>query len=295
MFAVVLAGLAGIFYGASDFSGAAASRGNHPTVITLGVQITSVVALIGALFVLDGVFHPSDLVWGALGGFSLAAGLALFYEALTVGPIATAASLTALVSASLPIMAGLALGDRPVPLTLLGVALAVPAAVLVSAGEVGVQMKRTNTTPRERVVGQRQLNRTRMLSVGAGTLFAGFLVALSQVSDDAGLFPLLGTRAAAISFLVLLITLQKVWTPVRRQSVPLVMAGGLFDCGADGFLLTAYVTGDLSWVAAISSLAPVSTVLLARIFFKEKLTIVQIVGLALSAGALALVAIGRNM
>ena len=295
MFAVVLAGLAGIFYGASDFSGAAASRGNHPTVITLGVQVTSVVALVGALFVLDGVFRPSDIVWGALGGLSLAAGLALFYEALTVGPIATAASLTALVSASLPILAGLALGDRPVPLTLLGVALAVPAAVLVSAGEVGVQMKRTNTTPRERVVGQRQLNRTRILSVGAGTLFAGFLVALSQVSDDAGLFPLLGTRAAAISFLVLLITVQKVWTPVRRPSVPLVIAGGLFDCGADGFLLTAYVTGDLSWVAAISSLAPVSTVLLARVFFKEKLTIVQIVGLALSGAALALVAIGRNM
>ncbi|NNF56218.1 MAG: DMT family transporter [Acidimicrobiales bacterium] len=295
MFAVVLAAMAGVFYGASDFSGAAASRGNHPTVVTLGVQITSVVALIGALFVLDGVFHPADLVWGALGGLSLAAGLALFYEALTVGPIATAASLTALVSASLPILAGLALGDRPAPLTLLGVALAVPAAVLVSAGEVGVQMKRTNTTPRERVVGQRQLNRTRMLSVGAGTLFAGFLVALSQVGEDAGLFPLLGTRAAAISFLVLLITLQRVWTPVRRQSVPLVMAGGLFDCGADGFLLTAYVTGDLSWVAAISSLAPVSTVLLARVFFKERLTIVQIIGLALSAAALALVAVGRNM
>ncbi len=295
MFAVVLAGLAGLFYGASDFSGAAASKGNHPTVITLGVQLTSSVALIGALFVVEGVFHPSDLLWGAIGGFSLAAGLAFFYEALTVGPIATAASITALVSASLPILVGLALGERPVALTLVGVALAVPAAVLVSAGEVGVQMKRTNTTPRERVVGQRQLNRTRTLSVGAGTLFAGFLVSLSQVSSDAGLFPLLGTRAAAITLLVLLISVQKVWTPVRRPAIPLVVAGGLFDCGADGFLLTAYVTGDLTWVAAISSLAPVSTVLLARVFFKERLTGVQILGLGLSAGALALVAIGRNM
>ncbi len=295
MIAVVLAGLAGLFYGASDFSGAAASEGNHPTVVTLGVQLTSATALVGALFVIDGTFVPIDLVWGALGGLSLAAGLALFYEALSIGPIATAAALTALVSASVPILAGLALGDRPPMLTLVGVALAVPAAVLVSAGEVGIHGNRTNTLPRERVIGRRQLGRTRVLSCGAGVLFAGFLVALSRVSEDAGLFPLIGTRAAAITFLVLLISAQRVWSKVRSQSVPLVVAGGLFDCGADGFLVIAFTIGDLTWVAAISSLAPVSTVLLARVFFKEKLTWLQILGLALSAAALALVAIGRSL
>ncbi len=295
MLAVALAGLAGLFYGASDFSGAAASKGNQPTVVTLGVQVTSLVALVGALFFLEGTFRSEDLVWGALGGLSLAAGLALFYEALTLGPIATAAALTALVSASLPILAGLALGDRPSMVTLVGVALAVPAAVLVSAGEVGIRGSLTNTTPRERVLGRRQIGRTRMLSVGAGILFAGFLVSLSRVGDDAGLFPLLGTRAAAIIFLVLLITLQRLWSPVTPKSVPMVVGAGLFDCSADSFYLTALATGSLTWVAAISSLAPVSTVLLARVFFKERLTWAQIVGLALSAAALSLVAVGRSL
>ncbi len=295
MLAVVLAGLAGLFYGASDFSGAAASQGNHPTVVTLGVQVTSATALIGALFLVEGTFLPIDLVWGGLGGLSLAAGLALFYEALTIGPIATAAALTALVSASIPILAGLAFGDRPSMLTLVGVALAVPAAVLVSAGEVGIHGNRTNTLPRERVIGRRQLGRTRMLSFGAGVLFAGFLVSLSRVSPDAGLFPLLGTRAAAIVFLTLLITAQRVWTPIQPKSVPKVVGAGLFDCSADSFYITALVTGSLTWVAAISSLAPVSTVLLARVFFKEKLTWMQILGLALATAALSLVAVGRSL
>lgn len=294
MLAVALAGLAGLFYGASDFSGAAASRGNHPTVVTLGVQVVSLAALLGALFVVDGTFQSIDVFWGAVGGLSLAAGLAFFYEALTTGPIATAAALTALVSSSLPIIAGLMLGDDLRPITLVGVGLAVPAAVLVSAGEVGVHHARTNTTPRERVVGRRRLARTRILSVGAGTLFAGFLVALGQVTEDAGLFPLLGTRAAAISLLVVLITAQGIWSPVRRQTAPLVLGAGLFDCTADGFLVTAFAIGDLTWVSAISSLAPVSTVLLARIFLRERLTFPQMAGLALSVGALTLVAVGRS-
>lgn len=295
MLAVALAGFAGLFYGASDFSGAAASRGNHPTVVTLGVQLVSAVALAGALFLVPGTLQASDVIWGAAGGLSLAAGLALFYEALSTGPIATAAALTALVSSSLPIITGLLLGDELKPLTLVGVGLAVPAAVLVSAGEVGIHHNRTNTTPRERVVGRRRLARTRMLSVGAGTLFAGFLVALGQVSEDAGLFPLIGTRAAAIGLLVILITAQGVWSPISRRSTPMVLGAGLFDCSADGFLVTAFAIGDLTWVSAISSLAPVSTVLLARIFFKERLTIPQIAGLAISVAALTLVAVGRTL
>ncbi len=302
MLGVVLAALSGLAYGASDFSGAWAARRASAMVVTAAAQAVSLVALVVLLVLVPPeTVLMRDLAWGGLGGLGVAVGLTGLYKALAIGPMSTAAAVTSLVGALVPITFGLLLGDRPGPLALAGMGLAIPAVVLVSAGPgadrvvapiPGVRIRRPLPGRRgtDPVSGP---GSTRVLSVVAGLGFGLFFVALSRTSDGSGLFPLLGARGASIAALVTVISIGGNWRSVTGRSwLPIVMAG-LGDCAANALYLTALDHGELSWVATIASLYPVTTVLLARVLLDERIGRLQAGGLALSGAALALVAFGR--
>lgn len=293
MIGVGLAALSGLSYGAADFYGAIASQKNKATLVTAASQLVSLLALLVAVFVwVDGNPVASDYAWGALGGLGAALGLVMFYKALAQGPMATAASLTALWGAGIPVIAGLLLGDRPGWITLCGIAIAVPAAVMVSVGGMSLDALSSNTTPRERVVGLASTVNTRVLAITAGIGFGLFFIALSRTSADAGLYPLIGARVASLIALAVVITSQSDWAPLTKSSLPTVVLTGVLDFAANAFYLTALDHGSFTWIAAISSLYPVSTVLLARLVLHERLARLQVAGLVMAGAALTLVAVG---
>lgn len=293
MIAVALAALSGLSYGAADFAGAFASRNHKATLVTAVGQVVSLLALLVAVFFwVGGTATTADYVWGAIGGLGAALGLVMFYRALAQGPMATAASLTALWGAGIPVVTGLALGDIPGWLQLLGIAVAVPAAVLVSVGGLSLDLLATNTTPRERVAGLANAANTKVLAVVAGGGFGLFFVALSRTGEEAGLYPLVGARVASILALTVVISVNRDWTPMDRSIAPVVVLTGLLDFAANAFYLTALKYGSFTWVAAISSLYPVATVLLARTILHERLARPQIAGLAMAGVALTCVAVG---
>lgn len=318
MLGVALAALSALAYGGSDFSGAVASKRTSAIVVTAAAQCISLLALLAVLAVLPGGDRRVvDLAWAAVGGLGVAVALTCFYRALAIGPMSTAAATTSLIGAVVPIGVGLGLGDRPGPVALVGMALAIPAVVLVSAAAGPSEQSTASgaVLPRERTLlsraprrlpGESPLPReraasptapssttTRLLSVVAGLGFGIFFVALSRTSPDSGLFPLLGARAASITALVVVLTATAGWQRIERRAWPAVAVAGVLDCAANALYLTALDHGELSWVAAISSLYPVSTVLLARFVLREHLSRWQAVGMALAAAAMALVAWGR--
>jgi drug/metabolite transporter (DMT)-like permease len=67
------------------------------------------------------------------------------------------------------------------------------------------------------------------------------------------------------------------------------MVAGPCDMTANALFLVASRTGDLSIVAPLAALYPVTTVILALIIDRERLLGVQIAGLAFAVAALALV------
>lgn len=293
MIAVALAALSGLSYGAADFCGAFASQKNQATLVTIAMQVVSLFALLfGVVLWADASPSWTDFGWGALAGLGAALGLVTFYKALAQGPMATAASLTALWGASIPVAAGLLLGDRPGPITMAGIAVAVPAAVLVSVGGLSVDKLATDTTPRERVAGLSGSISTRTLAITAGLGFGLFFIALGRTSGDSGLYPLISARVASIVALGLVITAQGHWAPIARRWLLIVVVTGTLDFAANAFYLTALKYGSFTWVAAISSLYPVSTVLLARLVLSEKLMRMQVYGLGMAGVALTLVGIG---
>ena len=316
MIAVALAALSALSYGASDFSGAMASRDNEATVVTVAMQVVSLFALAVVIV----VYPPTawtipDLAWGAFGGLGAALGLVTFYKALAIGPMTVAAALTALCSTAVPVIAGFLLGERPAGITMVGIAIAVPAAMLVSLDlddsvPVASRIDLTPDVPAEPTdelttsAGDRSQPswwpttdrwQTRTLAVIAGCGFGLFFVALSRTSAEAGLLPLVGARIASIAALGYVIhRLGSVLKPASASWWALIVVAGVLDFVANATYLVAVRGGSLTWVAAISSLYPVSTVLLARIVLDERLARIQLWGLGASGLALVLVGIGAG-
>lgn len=301
MIAVLFATLSGLSYGASDFSGGLASKRSDPVAVTLAMQVVSLASLVVVLVAYPrGEILARDLVWGALAGLGIALGLTTFYRALADGPMSTAASVTGLVGSLIPVGVGLGLGHVPGGLTMLGIALALPAGIAVSVGGLARMLVGRDLGPRSRSRAGRRQARTRGLAVLAGSGFGFFFVSLAQTSPDGGLHPLLGARFAAIAALVVVLGLRVVRrtvgppSTVDRGDLGAVMVAGLLDCAANCFYLLALEGGSLTWVAAIVSLYPVATVLLARVVLAERIVRVQAAGLAGAGVALVLVGVGAG-
>ncbi len=265
--------LASIVYGAADFYGGIAGR----RMSTWGVVYWSqLIGLGGALmasllFPAEGV-QIGDLVWGVIGGLTGTGAIYLLYRGLAVGRMSVVSPLAALLSALIPVTLGVLIGERPLPLEWLGVALALPALWLVAAGE-----------------GSDSESGARY-GVLAGLGFGLFFAALAQTGDGAGFWPLVAARTASISVMTIALLRGRIAPPVRGSR--LMIAGvGIGDVLANVFLLIAYRSGSLALVSVLASLYPAVTVLLATVILKERIGARQRFGLALAMAAVLLIAL----
>ena len=71
------------------------------------------------------------------------------------------------------------------------------------------------------------------------------------------------------------------------------MAGvGVLDMAGNACFILAVQGGALAVAAVLSSLYPVTTVILATVFLRERVTRTHAVGIALAVGAIACIAAG---
>jgi len=291
---VLLAALSALLYGSADFFGGLASRREYALTVTWYSQGVGLVAiLIAALVVPAERVVAADWGWGALGGLSGAVGLLLLYGALARGPMAVVAPVTALLSAIVPVIAGYVQGDRLGVAALVGVVLALPAVVLVaSAGSI-----------------DRDAVHTRVLveSVVAGIGFGLFFVFFARAGESAGMWPTVSAKAASVTALsgVVLVRRARASAPDDRRafdrtlrvfaaSIPLVAGAGTFDVAANGLFLAASRLGQFTEISVVSAMYPAATVLLASAVLRERVGRAQLLGLALAAAAVGLVAYGRS-
>ena len=84
---------------------------------------------------------------------------------------------------------------------------------------------------------------------------------------------------------------RSVWRPERRL-VPAIAGVGVLDMAGNGAFILAVQAGALAVAAVLSSLYPVTTVILATVFLHERVTRSHAVGIALAVGAIACIAAG---
>ena len=130
-------------------------------------------------------------------------------------------------------------------------------------------------------------------ALGAGAGFALFFILIAVAGDAAGgspdLWPIAGSQLSAliIGGLLLLMTRAAPWP--RQSSLLWTIVAGPCDMTANALFLVATRGGDLSVVAPLAALYPVTTVILALIIDHERLRGVQVAGLAFAVAALVLV------
>jgi drug/metabolite transporter (DMT)-like permease len=280
MLAIALGLGSSMCWGLADFLAGLQAR-RVPVVGVLLVSQAAGLVGIAAIVALSGEAAPSveDMVPAALAGAGGAIALSAFYRALAIGTMSIVAPISA-TGAAVPVIVGIATGDRPAALQLLGIAAATAGIVLAS---------RELPTDSERAAASR-------LSIGlalfAALGFGAFFVGMKAGADANVLWALLVARASSVAVLLGYAAVARPRLLNARPDLPpLILIGGL-DLSANALYAVASTEGLLSVVGVLGSLYPVTTVLLARTVLGERIRRVQEVGVAAALGGVVLMAAG---
>ena len=247
--------------------------------MVIGSQFAGGLMLVLLLPVLpDATVETSDLLWGAAAGMAGAVALTQFFRALALGTMSVVAPVSAVISGAVPVVAGVAFGERPSPLAWIGIALALPAIACIARERSEVVDKTRPDVLLSAVIG--------------GFGFGVFFVFLDRTGDGAGIHPLISARATSVLILGAVGVLSARLRPVRGRLLGIIALSGVLDMTANTLFLYAVREGLLALGSVISAMYPASTLVLARTFLGERLQRIQIAGLALAAIAVALVALG---
>ena len=279
MSALLLALIAALGYGVSDFVGGLAAR----RVAVLKVVVTSYpVGMVGMALVAPfagGSLTTPALVFGALSGLVGGAAILCYYAALAEGPMSVVSPLTAVLVAGIPLGAGLIMGEHLSPVALIGAGLAVVAVMLVSR-----QKQATDSDH-----GVRFTPKVALLTVASGAAFGVFFILLDQVGAHTGMWPLLVSRTTSTVLMLIAAFFAKQLRPPTGVPLRLALTAGLLDVVANAAFLYALRAGLLSIVSVLTSLYPASTVLLARLVLGERTGWPQRIGLVLAATAIVMI------
>ena len=270
---------ASVVYGAADFLGGLASR-RSTTLAVAGVsQIVGLMLLMIAAPLLSGAHAaPAALAWGAAAGVGGGLGIALLYRALASGRMSVVAPVTAVCAITVPVLAGMMLGERLPFIVLAGVVLAMGAIVLIS-----------QEGPARLTSGTR-IDRSLLPALFAGVAIGAFYVCLERAGADAGLWPLLAARSVSVTGFAGAVLLTKRSFRLAAGTERIVVATGVLDVLANALYVMAVREGMLSVVATLSSLYPAATVVLAYLVLGERLRWVQGVGLGVALVAVVMIA-----
>lgn len=278
VFGILLALTSAAVWGSGDFSGGLATRrdeGGTLPVLALSALSGIGILVLGAAW--RGEHAPSwpSALWAAAAGLSGAIGIAALYRALAMGQAAHVAPTAAVVGVAVPVLIGAFTEGWPGALRLVGFAVAALGIWLVS------------TSAR----GEGQAARSAFsLALLAGLGFGGFFVLIGQVERGAVFTPLIIARSMTLGLALILLRARRLPLPALGGN-PIALLAGLLDAGGNIFYVLARQYTRLDIAAVLSSLYPVSTVVLASLILKQRVSRLQWAGAALCLAAVALISL----
>ncbi len=268
-------------YGASDFLGGSATRRSPVISVLVVAQATGLLLGLVAVGIDSGSSLTAQAVWrGGASGVVGAVGLALLYAGLARGPMGLVAPVAAVASAVMPLGWGLATGERPAVRALIGVLLAAGSVAVIARSGAGEGPRGEASTGALGVV---------MAGIG-GIGFGGIGVLLAGLDADVGLWPLVSWRVVSVTLLVGAALATGTRGPLGRSSIGLAAVAGALDVGGNAMYVIAARTGLVSLIGSLGALAPLATVVLARVLLGERLHRVQVGALVVAMVGVTLIA-----
>lgn len=275
----VLLGLASsVSWGISDFLGGVQSRRVPALTVLLVSQPVGLVLALGFALTFGGdALDGGDIVFAIGAGIAVSSALAGFYRAMAIGSVSVVAMIGAL-GVLVPVVGGLAQGDQPGALQVIGALAAIGGVVLV-AREPGGDWRSANRT-------------SLVLAVLSAFGFGAFFLLLSLASHPEPAWTIVISRLSSVVMLCVAAAVVRPSLAVPRSMLPALMTMGVFDVTANSLYAVATNHGLLSLVGVAGSLYSVTTVLLAWFVLGERLDRLRLTGVAVAVGGVALIAAG---
>jgi drug/metabolite transporter (DMT)-like permease len=261
-------------WGAGDFSGGLASKRSSPLSVTLVSNPIGLI-LVVALALWRGASGPSlhDAILGFSAGMCGALGLLAFYRALSSGKMGVVAPITAVVANVISMLFGAFTEGSPSALQLVGFGLAIVGVYVMSKPESNVRVSFTDLIP----------------VFIAGVAFGVFFILTGNYSGGDIGWTLVVARLGTIAMVVASALWSRHQFKLEPNSLPLVFVAGGMDTLGNLLFALATQMGRLDVGSALSSLYPVTTVLLAMLVLRERLSKTQGIGALIALVSIPLI------
>jgi drug/metabolite transporter (DMT)-like permease len=289
----IIIGVSGaLIFGSADFIGGMAAKRISAVRVTAIGAASGLVLLIAATALVGGTWSAPAVLLGALSGVTGAFSIVLLYACLAIGPMSILSPTTAVVSALVPVLVGLAGGDTLHAIGYVALGLALAAVILV-----GFVPEKGAVRPSLKALA---------MAIGSGFMIGAFIVIIDMTPADSGIVPLIANRAVngTIMFATIAVLTLFARRKNRNAGTPSLAAGsgwrpglvfaitsGVIDATANIFLLLGLRLGELTIQSVLTALYPAGTIILAAIVLKERIAPVQVVGLVLAIAAASMLAL----
>lgn len=274
--ALTFAIAAALLLGGSDFFAARSSRTTPAITVTRTAVAVSTACSPLLLLLVDSRWILKDSIIGALSGLTMITGLMLLYRGYAIARMGVVAPLSSVLIAAVPVVWDLINGITPSGLASAGMALGVVALVL------------TSYTPG----GKGSLTQGAVLGLSSGLMFGVAFTLMGQVSDAAGLTPVILQRATGFALLAAIGLARRDTFLAAGEGRRLAVFAGLLGLVAIGSLQLAFQKGTAGPVSVASSQFATVAVLLSVLFNHERMRWWQAIGVGSTAVAVALIAAG---
>ena len=265
-------------WGISDFLGGLQSR-RLPVLAVLAVSQPAGLVLILVLIPVFGAdpISADKLAIAFLAGAASLGGLWAFYAAMAMGTVSVVAPIASL-GVVVPVAVGLAQGESPATVQLIGLVAATAGVVILSYEE----------SPEHAGVARRSI----ILAILAGLGFGIFFTALDAASPDRPGWAILAVRLGGVATVGAALLVSRPNLQGIRPVAPVLVVIGAFDVLANALFAIASTKGILPVVAVGGSMYPAFTIALAHGVLGERLASIQWSGVALALLGVALIAAG---
>ena len=278
--ASLLALLSSAMWGTADFFAGRLSKKHHPFAVlgfsqVYGLLVGILIVVVSGSYQGKALGFDGYLIPGALAGLFGYIGLACLYEGLSTGRMGVVSPISTL-SAVIPLSFAFISGERPTPIQILGMCIALLGAFCASGPDIvkGLPIKPL------------------LFGLGAALGFGIALAFMAQGSKTSSLMTMTSMRVASVSMCVFLALRFRTVGGFKISDLKILIIIGVTDFAANLMLGVATTKGLVSVAMVFGALFPIVTSLLAFKFLSERLHKIQYLGIFFAVAGVSFISIG---
>tara|TARA_B100000029_G_scaffold513826_1_gene614571 strand:+ start:1340 stop:2221 length:882 start_codon:yes stop_codon:yes gene_type:complete len=287
-----LGGMSALCLGTADFMGRFSSRAIDHHNAVLGMLITSSILMTGWVITISGIPSFQQLaIWLiVINGFATMGMTLLLYLGLARGPISVVVPIVASHPVLVVFFYVLFIGATPSILQWMAIFVTIAGTIIVSCGGGYTFVNKSIYDN-----FSRRLITTIFIALGSCFAYAALVIAGQAASQVHGqVYTLWIGRLVGILLLLIVFGVRRCKPSIPFRWWPFLGAQGTLDAGGYLFLFAGSYGSGKEIVAVVSATFGVVTILLARVFLKEKITVIQWFGIFLVFTGVAVLGIEKN-